>query len=192
MRNMFCTTCGKNIDQQAAVCLGCGCHPLAGRAFCWNCGKPTDVHAVVCVGCGAALTPPAAPATGAKPGKLTALAVLTLVAGVINCMTGLALVFGCWTIVCTPFFVAMGVAEIIYATKLLPEPIKVPQLSPVMPILQIAAIILFNPVSVTAGILSLIFANDPEVKAYFAAQNQAFARAPIAPVPPPSAPATPS
>ena len=120
---MFCTTCGKNVEERAAVCLGCGCPPLAGRAFCWNCGKPTDAHAVVCVGCGAALTPPGAGARGGKPGKLTVLAVLTLVGGVLNCMTGLALVLGCWTIVCTPFFVAMGVAEILYATKC-PAPLK--------------------------------------------------------------------
>ena len=60
---------------------------------------------------------------------------------------------------------------------------RVRQLSPVMPILQIAAILLLNPVSVTAGILSLIFANDPEVKAYFATQDQSLPPAPTTPTP---------
>lgn len=171
---MFCTTCGKPVEEKAAVCLGCGCPPLVGRKFCWNCGKATEPQAAVCTGCGAALTaPPPVPASlqGGKPGKLTAVGVLTLVAGVLNCLMGLYWILGCITAVCTPFYVALGVVEILYAVKLLAEPMKMRELSKVIPIFQIAAILLLNPVSVTAGILSLVFANDPEVKAYLAAQG---------------------
>jgi hypothetical protein len=123
-------------------------------------------QAAVCVGCGAALAMASSGTAlirGAKPGKLTAIAVVTLVSGILNCMTGLMLILGCWTIIFSPLAMALGVMEILYAVKLLPEPVKTRQLSSVLPILQIVAILLCNPVSVTAGILSLVFANDPEV-----------------------------
>jgi hypothetical protein len=173
---MYCTTCGKSVEEKAAVCLGCGCPPLAGRKFCWNCGQETDPQAVVCTGCGAALTAPPPPANvtlpRGKPGKLTAVAAVTLGAGVLNCLYGLVWIFGCWTIVCTPFCITLGIFEILYAVKLLAEPVKVRELSRTMAVLEIVAIILLNPVSLTAGILSLVFANDPEVKAYLAAQGE--------------------
>jgi hypothetical protein len=161
------------VEEKAAVCLGCGCPPLAGRKYCWNCGKGVEAQAV-CASCGAALTaPPPVPVSlqGGKPGKLTAVAVVTLAAGVLNCLAGLVWILGCWTIICTPFCITLGVFEILYAVKLLAEPVKVRELSRTMAVVQIVAIILLNPVSVTAGILSLVFAEDPEVKAYFAAQG---------------------
>ncbi len=52
---MYCRNCGKEIAQQAVVCLSCGCRPTTGRVFCQNCAQPTDPNAEVCVKCGVQL-----------------------------------------------------------------------------------------------------------------------------------------
>ena len=52
---MFCRNCGKQVADQAAYCVACGCPPKSGQNFCQNCAAPTVPPAVVCVKCGAAL-----------------------------------------------------------------------------------------------------------------------------------------
>lgn len=52
---MHCRTCGKELVEQATVCVGCGCPPLAGDKFCQSCGAETNPSAVACVKCGVAL-----------------------------------------------------------------------------------------------------------------------------------------
>ncbi|MCM8830177.1 MAG: TM2 domain-containing protein [Candidatus Omnitrophica bacterium] len=53
---MYCRNCGKELDNKATVCTGCGVAPRSGNKYCQNCGAPTDVNAVVCVKCGTSLT----------------------------------------------------------------------------------------------------------------------------------------
>ena len=43
------------MDNQAVVCVKCGCPAGAGANFCPNCGQPTVPGAAVCVHCGIAL-----------------------------------------------------------------------------------------------------------------------------------------
>jgi len=93
---------------------------------------------------------------------------MTLISGILNCLLGFFYILGCWTIVFTPLCVALGVVEILYAVKFLPDPVKSRQLSAVVPILQIAGVVVCNPICLVVGILSLVFATDPEVKAYLA------------------------
>ena len=53
---MFCTTCGKQVPDQAAVCPACGAPQQKGnKKFCPNCGAEANPAAVVCVKCGVAL-----------------------------------------------------------------------------------------------------------------------------------------
>lgn len=52
---MYCRNCGKQVDDQAVVCVGCGVPPRKARNFCPQCGKPTDPMAVACPSCGVAL-----------------------------------------------------------------------------------------------------------------------------------------
>ena len=59
---MHCRNCGKQIDDRAAVCIGCGVSPRAERKFCHNCGTPTEANQAICLSCGVAL----ARATGQK------------------------------------------------------------------------------------------------------------------------------
>lgn len=52
---MFCRNCGKEIPNQAVVCVGCGSAVNTGTNFCPNCGNPTNPGAAVCTACGVAL-----------------------------------------------------------------------------------------------------------------------------------------
>ena len=52
---MYCRNCGRQLQENAVVCLGCGVQAGTGVKFCSNCGKEVDPLAVVCVSCGAQL-----------------------------------------------------------------------------------------------------------------------------------------
>ncbi len=112
-----------------------------------------------------------------KPGKVQAIAIMTLIDGVLNILYAisfaLGLVVGAFgtfglTLLCVPVAVlplVVGILEIIGSAKLLnaqPRKFKVQTIA----ILEIVNIIsLFFP-SLIVGILNLVFYNDPEVKAY--------------------------
>jgi TM2 domain-containing membrane protein YozV len=67
---MFCRNCGKEVAEQAMMCLACGVPPRAGRQYCHNCGAPTETPAQYCTKCGARLA--AAAGTAAPKSRLAA------------------------------------------------------------------------------------------------------------------------
>ncbi|MGN0567832.1 MAG: zinc ribbon domain-containing protein [Acutalibacteraceae bacterium] len=73
---MYCANCGKEIDDNADVCIGCGCAVrnvnLQGRAsrFCTHCGKEISAQAAVCVNCGCAVNANKTSTDMAKPEDL--------------------------------------------------------------------------------------------------------------------------
>lgn len=75
---MFCKNCGAQMDNNAVVCVKCGCQRGVGANFCPNCGQQTTPGAAVCIHCGVALTYGAAPAQGygapAMPGAKSKMA----------------------------------------------------------------------------------------------------------------------
>lgn len=116
--------------------------------------------------------------TEQKPGLVTAIALMTLVSGIINLFwgfvasaTALGTIIG---VVCLPITILptiLGVFEIIYAAKLLsaqPQPV---QPSTSIAVFQILTFLMGNIFSMVVGILSLIFYNDLTVKDYFARIN---------------------
>ncbi len=62
---MYCRNCGKEIAEQAVVCVSCGVPPRNGKKFCQNCATPTDPAAEICTKCGVRLATPL-PATPPK------------------------------------------------------------------------------------------------------------------------------
>ena len=52
---MFCRSCGKEVPEQAIMCVSCGCPPKSGKKFCQQCGSETNSVAAVCVKCGVKL-----------------------------------------------------------------------------------------------------------------------------------------
>lgn len=117
-----------------------------------------------------------------KPGKVTAIAALTLVSGISNILGALivtaTIVLGSFGVglLCAPATllpIVLGVFEIIYAAKLLANPPKPTDPSEVLAILEICAILYGNIFSLIAGILALVFYSDPETKQFFATLNEA-------------------
>ena len=53
--NMFCWTCGSEMNENAVVCVKCGIPKDDGASYCPHCGKGTNDDAAVCFSCGCSL-----------------------------------------------------------------------------------------------------------------------------------------
>lgn len=115
-----------------------------------------------------------------KPGMVTTIAIMTLVNGILNILWGLgatvAIVLGTIGVglLCAPVTIlpaVLGIFEIIYAAKLLPNPAQPVKPSQTIAILEIVCIIAGNVLSAVVGILALVFYNDQQVKDFFARLN---------------------
>jgi len=60
---MYCRNCGKEVAEQALMCMTCGVPPKSGKRFCQNCGQETNPGAELCTKCGVRLVSIAAPET---------------------------------------------------------------------------------------------------------------------------------
>jgi hypothetical protein len=118
--------------------------------------------------------------TNDKPGLVTAIAIMTLISGIINLFwgfvgsaTALSTIIG---VICVPITILptiLGVFEIIYAAKLLSTQPRPTQPSTSIAVFQILTFLMGNIFSMIVGILSLIFYNDLTVKNYFSNPNNA-------------------
>jgi len=167
---MFCRNCGKEVPEQAVMCVACGVPPNRGNSFCRNCGAQTDSQAAVCLKCGAALLAPSIH-YASKPSKVTAIAIMVLISGILNCSAGIIWFFTCFGIPIGAYSILVGIFEIIYAAKLLPEPIKTSQPAKYVAIMEIVNIVSCSVSSLVIGILCLVFYCDDEVAAYFERQG---------------------
>lgn len=52
---MYCRTCGNKINDNAEICVKCGCKPLIGEDFCQSCGTKTTSQQQKCSKCGVKL-----------------------------------------------------------------------------------------------------------------------------------------
>lgn len=52
---MYCRNCGKEINNNAEVCVNCGFKPLSEKNFCQECGAETKSKQEICVKCGVRL-----------------------------------------------------------------------------------------------------------------------------------------
>lgn len=109
-----------------------------------------------------------------KPEKVQAIAIITLVSGILNIIYGLTITFmiiiGTLGIglLCSPLTILpaiLGVFEVISATKLMGKPERKFNVQTIA-IFEIIAIVAGSVSSLVAGILNLVFYNDPETKAY--------------------------
>ncbi|NMC73633.1 MAG: TM2 domain-containing protein [Geobacteraceae bacterium] len=74
---MYCRNCGKEVADQAVLCVSCGVPPKNGNNFCQNCGEVSVPGADICAKCGVRL------ARGAGEGRdwLTTLLLCLFVGG---------------------------------------------------------------------------------------------------------------
>jgi hypothetical protein len=123
-----------------------------------------------------------------KPTLVKTIAILTLINGIVNIFWGLvatATVVPTIILACLAVFTilptVLGVFEVIYAAKLLADPMGPTQPSQPIAIFEILCVLTGNVFSMIVGILSLVFYNDPQVKDFFARLNGM--PVPAAPVP---------
>jgi len=112
-----------------------------------------------------------------KPGKVEAIAIMTLVNGILNILWGIGATFGVvlgtlfFGTLCAPLTLApavLGVFEIIYASKLMstnPQPPLKPSMA--IAVCEICCVLVGNVVSLVVGILAVVFYSDQEVKYYY-------------------------
>jgi hypothetical protein len=115
-----------------------------------------------------------------KPDRLTAVAVMTLVSGIINFVWSAAVFvtaaafgvitfpFGC---ICLPlglYPLILGILEIIHAVKLLRTPIS-PAVKPAyhIAVMEIIDTLFGNVIALVIGVAALILYNDVAVRRYF-------------------------
>jgi hypothetical protein len=115
-----------------------------------------------------------------KPGKVTAIAISTLVDGILNIIWSFSLGIGffafgvatfglgCLLLPLAAYPLVLGILEIIYAAKILPNPAKPTKPARWLAIMQICNIVVGDVISLVVGIVSLIFYNESEVEDYFA------------------------
>ena len=103
-----------------------------------------------------------------QPGKLQAVAVMSLVGGIISLIV-------CATLAATTFFIwitwiyslVLGIMAIIYGSQMLGKnSVQGFSSAKTIAIMQIISIISCDFVNLTMGIVSLVFLNDEEVKTY--------------------------
>ena len=111
--------------------------------------------------------PPSAygdPSVPLKPGQVTAIAILCIVSGVMDCL-GIMTLLVCW-----PFGIyslIVGIFELLYGIRLLAEPPTTSRPNQTLAIMQIINITNCSVLAVVTGILSLVFYGDVRVRAYF-------------------------
>jgi hypothetical protein len=126
------------------------------------------------------LPPLPALTTNGKPDKVQVLAILTLISGISNIIWPLVLysIIGASTVFIGCLFlplyippIVLGIYEIIYAAKLLPNPAKPVKPSSTIAMLEIVSSLTGNLVSVAAGITALVMYNESDVKDFFSRLN---------------------
>jgi hypothetical protein len=139
-----------------------------------------------------------------KPGKVQAIAIYSLVLGVIHAMTtcflllygfifGLATFgIGCLIWILVPLPAVTSVLELLYASKLLPDPVQPTSLGKTVAIAEICNVLYCNGLTVAGGIVSLVFYSDPEVREYLLAHGVTnIGGDPALPLPRPEEPGSP-
>ena len=108
-----------------------------------------------------------------KPGKVVAIAILTLVGGIIATMLGLGLFISlaltCVGLLWLPMYYSfvVGIMAIIKGSKLLGKNDRYESPPSSIAVMQIINIINCDVTNCVLGILTLVFLSDPEVKAYY-------------------------
>jgi hypothetical protein len=120
------------------------------------------------------------PVPSQKPDRLTTLAVMTLVSGIINLFWSAVIflgvaVFGIGTFligcICVPlgfYPLVLGILEILYAAKLLRNPVP-SELKPAyhIAVMQLIDALFGNVIALIVGVTALILYNDPAIRRFF-------------------------
>ena len=139
----------RHVCQQAAASVAQALHPSTQSA-----PKSSHAHSL--------------PNDDAQPGKLQAVAIMSLVGGIMSLLV-------CAAIAASTFFIwitwiyslVLGIMAIVYGSQMLGKnSVQGFSSAKTIAIMQIISIISCDFVNLTMGIVSLVFLNDEEVKTY--------------------------
>lgn len=107
--------------------------------------------------------------SSAVPGKVQAIAIMTLVGGIFGILMGLALAVTCYGLIWpgTYYSFVMGIMAVIKGSALLGQNAREESAPKTTAIMQIVNIINCDFTNCVMGILILVFLNEPEVRRYF-------------------------
>lgn len=110
-----------------------------------------------------------------QPGKVQAIAIMTLVGGVIGCIAGVGFLgvspfLLCLTVPFGAYSLTMGIMCVIKGSKLLGQNSFMEAPPKTTAIMQIVNIICGDITNLALGIVILVFLSDPEVAAYYRGQ----------------------
>jgi hypothetical protein len=104
-----------------------------------------------------------------KPGKVQAVALMTLAGGIIALLWGTAFAASCILLIWpgTYYSFVLGIMAVVQASALMGDAARYQKPPQAIAIMQIINILNGDFINLTLGIITLVFLNDPEVKAYF-------------------------
>jgi hypothetical protein len=102
-----------------------------------------------------------------KPGKVQAIAIMTLIGGIGAIMVSLAWAFSCVGLIIAPYSFVLGVLAIIKASNLLGNDAYRQTPPKAIAIMQIINILCLDVLNLVLGIITLVFLGDRDVKDYF-------------------------
>lgn len=110
-----------------------------------------------------------------QPGKVQAIAIMTLVGGILGCLIGLPLIALtpftlCLSLPSGAYSLTMGIMCIVKGSKLLGQQGYMEAEPKTTAIMQIVNIISGDITNVVLGIIILVFLNEPEVAGYYRGQ----------------------
>jgi hypothetical protein len=110
-----------------------------------------------------------APRLGEKPGKVLAIAIMTLVGGIFATILGAAYMASCFLMVWpgTYYSLVAGILAIVKGANLLGEQAHEQPPPQGIAIMQIVNIVNGDVVNLVLGIVTLVFLNEPEVRRFF-------------------------
>ncbi len=172
----FCSGCGAKLAPSARFCDACGAASAGGSSVA---DHTVQARAVL---------------PQKKPSSLRTLAVLTLVSGIWNCVTALfgflayqsqvapivaryaqwgqqlpakAQLLQLYLVAMIVYCIVLGIMEILYATRLLPDPVKVSGPAKYLAVMEIAAIASGSWFALIVGCVALSTYGKDKVKNYF-------------------------
>lgn len=123
---MFCKNCGKEINDNQAICLECGVKVGEGNKHCWNCGNPVAENAEVCLSCGVAVNKANGEYLAGKDKVLIIVLLLLIgVFGVHNFVMGENKKGIAKIILCFAGFLTCGITDIVLGVLLIIELVRI-------------------------------------------------------------------
>lgn len=123
---MFCKNCGKEMNDNQAICLACGVKTGDGSAFCQNCGNAVAEGAEVCLSCGVAIKKSNSEYLAGKD-KLVIVLVLLFLGGfgVHNFVMGENKKGIAKIVLCFAGFLTCGITDIVLGVLLIIELVRI-------------------------------------------------------------------